>query len=275
MKTQKFFIFPILFLLPFYFILFTFSPGLIYAKGSNSWVEKSNENTQLLLDIMSRFNPESAAQYGIEGIDENIIDVNPDFIEREIKADLKARKILENRLESETIPEVRQDLQILISAIDEGVASTRLNQKYFLPYYNISELVFYSLQGLLDDQISEVRRPAALIRIKKYTGMIDTHKPITELLQNYTEEKLKNQELLGPLKKEMERNLENTPRYLAGIKDLFEKFKIDNYQEAHQRLTQQLEVYESFLRAKVMPRARENFQLPNEVYLWKSGRRNL
>jgi len=264
MKSRKSILYFLL--LPFYFFHFTFSPDIIYAQASNSWVDKSNQNTQLLLDVMTRFNPESAAQYGIEGIDENIIDVNPDFIEREMQADLEVRKIFADRLEAETVSEVHQDLQILISAIDDGIESTRLNQKYFLPYYNISQLVFYSLQGLLDDQISEERRPAALIRLKKYTGMIDGHRPITELLQNYTEEKLKNPDLLGPLKKEMERNLENTPRYLAGIKDLFEKFNIDNYPEAYQKLTQQLDSYESFLRENVMPRARENFQLPKEIY---------
>jgi hypothetical protein len=249
----------LLYLLPLAF-------GLTHAQQSKSWVDESNEYTQLLLDVMARFSPESAAEYGIEGIDEDIIDVRPGFVERELAADQEVRTKLKKALETVKTEEVRQDIKILITAIDDYKQSEELNRKYFLPYYNISQLVYYSLQSLLDDQVAEERRPAALVRLKKYTGEVDGHLPVTELLQNHIEDKLKNEKLLGPVKRKMERDLENTPRYLAGIKELFDKFEIADYQDALNKLTDQLNIYESFLKEKVMPRARVDFRLPKEVY---------
>ena len=116
----------LLYLLPLAF-------GLTHAQQSPSWVEESNKYTQLLLDVMARFSPESAAQYGIEGIDEEIIDVKPGFVERELAADLEVRAKLIKALETVKTDEVRQDIEILITAIDDSRQSTELNQKYFLP----------------------------------------------------------------------------------------------------------------------------------------------
>lgn len=247
------------------FSFFIFPSTGIYSQPSG-WVEKSNQNAMILLEIMADFNPESAAYFGIEGIDDKIIDVNPGFIEREMKADLTAREKLAGVLKTEQIPEVRQDLQILINAIDESVESTRLNQKYFLPYYNVSQLIFYSLQSLLDDQIVAERRPAALVRLNKYTGLAPGYTAVTELLKNHILEKLADGTLLGPAKAEIEKDLENTTFYIKGIKSLFEKFNLEGYQEAYALLTEQLKDYDSFLREKVMPRAREDFKLPSEIY---------
>ena len=257
MKNSKLIL--LLYLLPFAF-------GLINAQQSPSWVDESNKYTQLLLDVMVRFSPESAARYGIEGIDEEIIDLNPGFVERELAADLEVRTKLIAALATVKTEEVRQDIEILITAIDDSKQNTELNQKYFLPYYNISQLIYYSLQSLLDDQVAEERRPSALIRLKKYTGATEGYSPVTELLQNHIADKLKNEKLLGPVKRQMERDFNNTPRYLAGIKDLFEKFEIDGYQDELDRLSKQLEAFETFLKEKILPRSREDFRLPKEVY---------
>ncbi len=249
----------IILLLPFTFFL-------AYAQQSSSWVAESDNYTKLLLDVMAKFSPESAAQYGIEGIDDRIIDAKPGFVERELAADQEVRIKLEKALESVKTDEVRQDIEILIRNIDEYKESTLLNQKYYLPYHNVSQLVFYSLQSLLDDQVAAERRPSALIRLKKYTGQMDGFTPVTELFQNEIEEKLMNKNLMGPVKRKMERDLENTAHYLKGIKDLFDKYKIGGYQEALDQLTIQINSYETFLKEKVMPRARTDFRLPEEIY---------
>jgi len=256
MNTRRLFFIFSFFLLPF---------TSIYSQ-SPAWVEKSNQNAMILLEIMADFNPETAAYFGIEGIDEKILDVKPGFVERERQADLAAREKLTDVLKTEQVPEVRQDLQILIRAIDESVENTRLNQKYFLPYYNVSQLIFYSLQSLLDDQIAADRRPAALVRLNKYTGLTSGYTAVTELLKNHILEKLADEALLGPVKAEIEKDLENTTFYVNGIKELFEKFNMDGYQEAYALLSEQLKDYDAFLQENVIPRAREDFKLPSEIY---------
>jgi hypothetical protein len=229
-------------------------------------ITESNKHTQILLDIMAHFNPESAARYGVEGIDEQIFDLNPGFIERNNEAYKQAKVELQKRQAIAKIDEVKLDLQILINAVDEQLENSRLEEKYFLPYFNLAQIIFYSMQALLDDQINESRRPAALLRLEKYTGITQDYTPVTKLAQDYIESKLANIELLGPVKKELERDLENTARYLEGIKQLFEKFRINGYENAYKKLSTQLTAYDKFLKSKVLPRSREDFRLPEEVY---------
>jgi len=248
-------------------ILFIFlMQTLSTAKETSKWIIESNKHTQLLLDIMAEFNPESAASFGVDGIDDQIFDLNPGFIERNNTAYEDAKVELQKRLEIAKIDEVKLDIQILINAIDEQLENSRLEEKYFLPYFNLAEIIFYSSKALLDEQIEESRRSSAAIRLKKYTGMLKGYKPVTQLAKEYIQSKLSNKELLGPVKKELERNLENSARYLSGIKQLFEQFKIEGYEEAYEQLTSQLSTYDEFIKINVYPRARENFRLPEEVY---------
>ncbi|MDH3253186.1 MAG: DUF885 domain-containing protein, partial [Ignavibacteria bacterium] len=47
-----------------------------------AWIERSNSNAQVLLDVMARFNPEYAARLGVEGLDEEIADLKQGVAER-------------------------------------------------------------------------------------------------------------------------------------------------------------------------------------------------
>jgi len=124
------------------FIIMLLIQSISVAKETQQWITESNKHTQLLLDIMAKFNPEAAARYGIEGIDEQIFDINPGFVERSNDAYKNAKTELQKRLENAKIDEVKLDLQILINAVDEQLENSRLEEKYFLPNFNLSEIYF-------------------------------------------------------------------------------------------------------------------------------------
>src|SRR5689334_5167339 len=95
--------------------------------ADTSWVEESNRNAQLLLDINVRYGPEGAASTGIEGHDSEIFDLKPRVNERQM-ADLEAAaKELEARRAQTRDPRVIQDLDILIGAARDQVRSTQLS----------------------------------------------------------------------------------------------------------------------------------------------------
>ncbi|HXE90379.1 MAG TPA: DUF885 domain-containing protein [Terriglobales bacterium] len=227
---------------------------------------RSDENTRLLLDVEARFSPESAAQQGVEGVDENIIDRTPGFEERIRKATAEAVDVLKARLAAEKDPLVRQDLEILIKAGEESIQGSLLEEKYEVPYLNLARLFFYSSRALLDDQIAEQRRPAALVRLRKYTGMAPGYKPLTELAMALTRERMKNPALLMPVKSELEKDLGNSDYFVEGIGQLFERYQIAGYQEPYAKLEEQLAAYDEFLRKEVLPKARIDFRLPPELY---------
>src|SRR4029453_5292417 len=79
-----------------------------------SWIDESNRNAQILLDVMARYNAESASSFGVEGHDTEVFDLNPRVLKRQ-EADLEAAiaKLQELRAAA-TDPLVRRDLDILI-----------------------------------------------------------------------------------------------------------------------------------------------------------------
>ena len=40
-----------------------------------AWVQRSNQDAQVLLKVLARFNPEAAARFGVSGVDEQVVDL--------------------------------------------------------------------------------------------------------------------------------------------------------------------------------------------------------
>lgn len=236
----------------------------LFAQNQPDWVKKSDANARLLIDIQAKYEPESAGFAGVRGVDEQISDLNSGAKERDaIRA---ARAELQSRLTRETDPLVKQDLQILIDAADQQVRQSEATEKYFIPWADAGGLVFGGIQGLLDDQIAPERRSAALVRLKKYTGLEAGFKPLITVAEERFREKENQSGLLGPSKEEVEKGLENSKAYVNGIGLLFEKYKIRDYSPAYAKLKEQLAEYEAFVRKEVIPKERSSFRLPPEFY---------
>jgi hypothetical protein len=232
-----------------------------------AWVARSDKNARLLIDVQARYSPEEAVARGVQGIDEQVSIPSSDRPAR-FRADLrKVRQELEARGSAEKDPLVSQDLHILEQAIDKDIRSSEANEKTFLPYWDVGGYIFFGTRSLLDDQVQAARRPAALARLKKYTGLAAGYAPATELAEKlFREKREQNPGLLYPSKAEVEKNLENTETYVTGIGLLLEKYKIAGYQESFSRLKEQLADYDRFVRNEILPKARSDFRLPPDIY---------
>ncbi len=230
-----------------------------------AWVEKSNQNTKIVNEIVARFGPEGAGQLGIEGLDEQIADLKPNIVERGRAATREVLAELKKRHAAETDPLVRQDLEILIQGAADNIRNSEINEKYYVPYRNVTRLVFFGMRTLLDDQIAPSRRQAAVARLRKYAGLEPGYEPITKLAMDRTRE-AKKPGLLGPPKEQVEQDLNRSAFFVNGIPKLLEKYQIEGWQEPFAKLKSQLEEYEKFVRAEVLPIARADFKLPPEDY---------
>src|SRR5437870_2353555 len=94
------------------------------------WIEKSNQNAQLLLNVMARDAPEGAGSLGISGLDDKISIPAVDRPERARRDTEEVLKTLRSRLASEQDPLVKQDLEILIEAGERDNRSSLANAKY-------------------------------------------------------------------------------------------------------------------------------------------------
>jgi len=233
--------------------------------GDRGWIDRSNENAQLLLDVQAKFQPEGAARQGIAGLDDRVADFAPGHLQRQRDAVRQAQTELERRLAAEKDPLVAQDLQILIDAAKRQVKGSELREKLQVPYYKLPQLVFGSMRSLLDPQIAAERRPAALVRLRKYLGMDGDQPSLVQLAETETRDGLQKW-LLPPSRIEIENDLETSEHLLDGVDRLFKEFKIAGAEPALAEMHKQLGQYQQFVRAELLPKARDDFRLPPELY---------
>ena len=236
------------------------------AQTPPAWVQKSNQNAQLLIDLEARYAPEEASSEGVPGLDQQISSSAPGEPQR-LRKDLAVARIeLEKRLALEKDPLVRQDLEILIAEVDRNIRSSEASERNLLPYGDIAGTIFFGVKSLLDDQVAPGRYPAAVVRLRKYTGLEPGFEPLTLQAEQRFREKLETPGLLGPAKVQVDKDLENTSAYITGIGLLLEKYKLTGYQDGFAKLKEQLASYDDFVRKEVLPHARADFRLPPELY---------
>ncbi len=230
-----------------------------------SWIERSNENAQILLNAQSKYSPENAARQGVPGFNDQVLQLPADRREL-MKADRKnALRELERRRRAEKDPLVAQDLEILIKAARNGLRGQELAQKYQVPYINVAAIVFDGIRGLLDDQVPVERRQAALVRLRKYAGVEPGFTPLTEQARARTREWTRPGQI-WPAKVEVESDLARADFFVDGIGELFARYGIDGYQEASGRFKQQITEYNAWVNQEILPRSRTDFRRPPEQY---------
>jgi Bacterial protein of unknown function (DUF885) len=234
--------------------------------AQSSWIEESNRNSQVLLDVMARYNAESAASLGVEGHDNDVFDVKPRVSERQ-EADLAAAIAkLEQLRAAAADPLVRRDLDILMGAARDQKRSLELNRQLALPFFDLGQAVFSGFQNLLDARVEKSRHKAALTRLHRYVGAEKGYEPITKLARDRYEEQAGNAQLIGPWIVEAQQYLDNQPRYLDGIEKLLQDSGMKGWQKDMKSLRSQFDEYGKWVRATVLPRARKTSQLPAELY---------
>lgn len=247
---------------------YTLSQTVQSGPAQPEWIRRSNENAQVLLRLQAKYAPEGASRQGIPGLDEQISQFPKDRREKARADQLAAVQELKQRLATEKDPLVAQDLEIMIKAAQQSIRGSELSQKYDMPYFNVTQLIFGGLRSLLDDQVPAERRKAALVRLRKYTGMEAGFEPLTAQAKARTLDWSKPGQV-GPSKIQVESDLARADFFINGIGQLFEQYKIEGYQEPFAELKRQLNDYKLWVKEQIVPKARADFRLPPEEYAFQ------
>ena len=239
------------------------------ASASSAWVEASNRNAAIVLAAQAQFSPEDASDRGLAQYDGMVADLGPDIIGRQVAAMRKARAQLQQKLELERDERIRQDLEILIGAVDQEIAGTELEARYTLPWVDVPQMVFGSMQSLLQEQRPAARRAKALERLQRYVGQFPGSTPITQQAKARFTEKIGTPGLAGPVRLQVAQSLENVPTYIAGIRKLFADMKIAGAEPALAAMEQQLNEYAAWEKQVVLPLARTDFRMAPELYAFR------
>jgi hypothetical protein len=230
------------------------------------WVEQSNRYARQLFDIQLKHSPEQGSTEGVARFDAEISDPRlADELgqQRELENVLKALRTARAQVADKN---VQEDLDILQRAFDLQFRTDEFARQHLVTAFNPSESVFQGIHTLLDDQVPASRRPAAVVRLRKYAGLEPGFAPYSELVKQRTAEQLAKPGISFPPKTLLENQLERNPNYLQEIPLLFKKYHLHAWEAAFRALKAQLHAYDAWVRVNLLPKARTDFREPPEEY---------
>lgn len=236
------------------------------AASAQQWIETSNAIADDVLKELIRYSPEAAPQLGVDGFDSKIIDLKPNVFERSMADGRKAIAGLQAKLAQTDHPKVRQDIQIMIQALEDNLHTGKINRENLIDYYNLPENLFFGFRALLNPQNDPNRYPAALERLRKYTGEADGYESVFLHAIDRSRERFEVSGLQGPYRKEVERDLENYDRYLDGIEELFRGAELTGWEDSFARYKEQVGAYREWVETNILSRARDDHRLPADLY---------
>ncbi len=236
------------------------------AAPSRAWIQQSNAFTNQLLNVQFQHTPENGSHEGLAEFDPRISDptLADELAEREQLKGVLAK--IDTARGSVSDKRVLQDLDILGKAFDLKFREQDFALKHEVPFLNASALTFQGMHVLLDDQVAAERRPAALVRLRKYAGVEPGYQPFTDLLKARALEQMAKPGVIYPSKGEIETELGRNATYLEGMAALLGKYGIKGWEGPYAKLRQQLESYDAWVRQAILPKARTDFRMPPERY---------
>jgi uncharacterized protein (DUF885 family) len=134
-----------------------------------------------------------------------------------------------------------------------------------VPYFPVERIIFGGVRQVLEDQIPAERRQKMVTRLRAYAGLLPGTTPLAKEAEARMRERLNVPGLLMPIKAQLEKNLSTAPALMKGVAELCKKYSLA-CDEPLAALRTQVAAYDEFLKTEILPRAREDFRLPPELY---------
>jgi uncharacterized protein (DUF885 family) len=245
-------------------VLLTLPAG---AQGPDAdWVAASNKYTNLLLAVEMKHNPELGSNQGLSQFDTDVSRPTLADEDQERQETEAVLATLKTAVAEQKHRQVAQDLQIVIRSVELQFREQDFGRNHKVEFLNASQTVFSGLRVLLDEQTPSERRPAAVVRIRKYAGLEPGYPPLTEILKQRVREQMAKPGVVYPARTEIETELSRNNNYLEGIATLLHKYQLTGWQEPYAQLKSQLLDYDSWTKSNVLAKARADFRLPPEEY---------
>lgn len=236
------------------------------APKEQAWIARSNTYTHKILDIQNKFSPQSASSEGLEQYDKEIDSLTLKTEQAQRREEEAATHELEAALKTEKDPRVAQDIQIVIDNEKLGFRQQDFGWKHRVPYINASGVIYGAMQSLLDDQLPQSRRQAAVDRLNKLSGLTPGYTPATTVLLERMKEQMAKPNMIYPARQAVETQLARNAAMVSGIKDLLVKYKVTGWEPAFAAESKQLADYDAWVTANILPKARTDFRLTPEEY---------
>ena len=248
--------------------LLILTSGAIAQKAAKdtSWVFRSNQITQKLINLEKKYAPEYASAQGLPEYDNEISVPTLKSVKAKHQDEIQLLAKLRKSLSSEENKFIVQDLEILISYLSLRIEQENLDEQRKVVLLNPTLLIFGGLEPLFDKQSLESRRQSAVDRIKKYAGLTKGCVPIAGILQARMKAQMLGGNKIYPSRQRIETELARNPAILKGIAEWCTKYELIGWEEPFALLKNQLESYDKWLSKMVLPKASKDFRLLPQEY---------
>lgn len=245
-----------------------------------AWIAESNAIAAEYSHAWAAISPESGSGLGYREYDTKATRIDDELEVRVEKflVDWKAK--LSAKQAAATNAEVKIDIRVLLDNLDQSLESIQLEKKYGdIPFSQVANSVFYSMQSLINEQSPPERKKAAIDRFKAYVhGFKDgdkTARPRSEAAKQQTESKLKlyskktgpsKGRVFLPLRAEVETYLRDSGKIVEGLESVLKQSGRDDWKDDYAAFRIQMNTYENWVRTVVLPMARRDHKLPRDLY---------
>ena len=244
-------------------VIITLKVSPVTAK-SPDWVVRSNESADLLSKAIAAEDCQKKL-----AVSESLLEINSTFRVCRQKSVHEAVQTLEQKLTQQKNTELRLDLEILLKFGREKLRSYRLEDKYRVPYINLSQVILDDLKSISNKSESlSKQQEAILTKLKQYAGFEPGKVALTLSLQQAIQAQLQKSEVALPSKDWLKKDLKNNAAQVNEIQTFLERKRVPDYELAFAQLKTQLFDYETFIRREVLSKTEQNFRLPTELYIF-------
>jgi hypothetical protein len=233
------------------------------------WIKKSDELAEPVVALYTLAAPETASSLGLSQADAATSDLREGWRDRIREAAFRAAETLRAAESSEHDPRVREDIAILLTAVDDLVRGIDVYDRHLVVLIDVARIAFGGIRVLLDEQNPPERKALAVTRLRRYAGLEPNAIPLAQSAEAETRTRLAQPGLTGPYVQEVRTVLSLGPVLLEGIGALLRSSGLDGWEDTYDALRAQYDHYARFVEAEMLPRARTDHRLPPEVYEYR------
>lgn len=228
-------------------------------------IARSDEDAGVLIEAIAQVDPEEAGDLGDADALGRATALGDEADAHAVQVYDRAIAELRRREATESDPEVQADLEILVQAAQrraEAHAPDRADSRYV----GVAQLLYSGMESALADPVTPESRQAALTRLRRYAGLEPGTRPLAAQAVATLREAMAREGWKGPARAQVERDLEDSATFLDDLSQMLKDAGIEDAKPETDALAASLRDWDAFMRAEVLPRARDDFQRSPEEY---------
>jgi hypothetical protein len=237
-----------------------------------SWIDQSNFLFEEFNLDFATIMPEAASQFGFWQFDKETTNLQNDMETRNLKFTTKWLESLRNMLKSESDPDLKSDIQVMLTFVQQMQEYDQINKKVGKVSVDWGPgAILGNVAILLYTGAPDQRKKDALERFHRYVRGFGHTPPILMAQQKrirYLMELSTPKIKFFPRKQSLQKDIYDSEAVLSSLKKYLASSGLSGWESDFSEFQKQTQDFNKFLIKEVMPFSRANANIPREIYAY-------